>query len=36
MDNKYIFEPYEGRFNANIFLKRIFDANILCVEGGKK
>jgi len=36
MDNKYIFVPYEGRFDANIFLKGIFDANIFCAEGGKK
>jgi len=28
MDNKYICVPYEGRFDANIFLKGIFDANI--------
>jgi len=26
MDNKYIYIPYEGRFDANIF----------CTEGGKK
>jgi hypothetical protein len=32
MDNKYIFVPYEGRFDANIFLKRIFDANILSLK----
>jgi len=36
MDSKYIFVPYEGRFDANIFLKGIFDANILCVEGEKE
>jgi len=34
MDNKYIFVPYEGIFDANIFLKRIFDANIFCAEEG--
>jgi hypothetical protein len=26
--SKYIFVPYEGRFDANIFLKGIFAANI--------
>jgi len=46
MDIKYIFVPYEGIFETNIFLKGIFDAiiflkgifyaNILCAEGGKK
>jgi len=46
MDNKYIFVPYEGIFETNIFLKEIFDANtflkgifyanILCAEGEKK
>ena len=35
MDNKYIFLPYEGRFNANIFLKGIFDVNIFRTEGEK-
>jgi len=35
MDNKYIFVPYEGRFNANIFLQGIFNANIYCAEGEK-
>jgi len=29
MDNKYIFVPYEGRCDANIFLEGIFGANIL-------
>jgi len=33
---KYIFVPHEERFDANIFLKGIFDANIFCAEGGKK
>jgi len=36
MDNKYIFVQYEGRFDANIFLMGIFDANISWAEGGKK
>jgi len=36
MDNKYIFVLYEGRFDKNIFLKGIFDANIFCADGGKK
>jgi len=36
MDNKYIFVPYEGRFDTNIFLKGIFDANIFCAEGKEK
>jgi len=36
MDSKYIFVPYEGRFDANIFLTGIFDANIFYAEGGKK
>jgi len=27
MHIKYSFVPYEGRFDANIFLKEIFDAN---------
>jgi len=35
MDKKYILLPYEARFDANIFLKRIFDANIFCAEGNK-
>jgi len=36
MYNKYIFVPYEGRFDSNIFLKGIFYVNIFCAEGGKK
>jgi len=36
MDNKYIFVPYERILDTNIFLKGIFDANILCAEGEKK
>jgi len=28
MDNKYIFVPYEGRFDVNIFFKEIFEVNI--------
>jgi len=36
MDNKYFFLPYEGRFDTNIFLKGIFDANLFCAKGGKK
>jgi len=45
MDNKYIFVPYEGIFETNIFLKGIFDANIflkgifyanICAKGEKK
>jgi len=36
MDHKYIFVPYEGIFDTDIFLKGIFDANIFCVEGGKR
>ena len=35
MDKKYILLPYEARFDANIFLKRIFNANIFCAEGNK-
>jgi len=36
MDSKYIFVLYEGWFDANIFLKAIFYANIFCAEGEKK
>jgi len=36
MDSKYIIVPFEGRFDANIFLKEIFYANIFCTDGEKK
>ena len=36
MDIKYIFVPYDRRFDVDIFLKRVFDANIFCAEGEKK
>jgi len=36
MDSKYIFVLYEGWFDANIFLKAIFYANIFYAEGEKK
>jgi len=36
MKSKFIFVPYERSFYANIFLTRIFDANIFYAEGGKK
>jgi len=36
MDNKYIFVSYEGRFDANIFLEGILNANIFCANGEKK
>jgi len=36
MDNKYVFVPYEGRIDANIFLQGIFNASIFCAEGEKK
>jgi len=36
MDSKYIFVLYEEKFDANIFLKEIFNANIFCAKGEKK
>jgi hypothetical protein len=38
MDNKYIFVPYEGGFDANIFWKEIlyFWCKYSFTEGGKK
>ena len=36
MDNKYIFVPYEGRFDAIIFLQGIFLMQIYCVLKEKK
>jgi len=36
IDNKYIFVPSKGRFDANIFSNGIFDANILSLNEKKK